>query len=1051
MGRTSSKRSKLGAALVAISILGALTAVDAFSPSPAGAEIVRLDPELRTPDHSPTEEGWADGTTTPSVGAEDRYTAFVSSAALTDYSKNNFAQIYISDRELPTFPRLVSHNVAADALGNGNSFAPRISALGTTVVYQSAADNLVVGDTNGKVDVFAFDILSGTTTLISKNGMGTSNGDSTSPVVNALGTVIAFESTASDLVGADDQDDKSDVFVSRGGVLSRVSAPVGSAVADGDSSRPQIDGGGSVVTFASTATNLVDPATTAGGLFTRDVSQPVLGPVQLLVPGEAGVDKSPRDVSDDGSTLAFRTGNPSNFDTRAFVVDMASGDVTELTHDGNAVDIAEEMRLDGVGDKLIVGNSEVQYSLLFDLSESSDERPFILGPMRADLDAAGDSLAFTSFEELDGDDDGFSADLYMSDLVTYADPIVEIVSVDSTEHQGLNAQDSIGGSVSHDGRFVSFDSEATTWDTENGPIAQGGGFNDVFVRDRLSRTTTQVSVGIGDTEPNGNSYFSAISGDGKWIAFLSSATNLVADDAPGTNVFRYSMATGAIELVSDGTSDWPTINYDGQYVAFVDDAGDVVRWDAGSGQFHRVEEGLDGPSNFTRISDDGDRIAFTARDGAGPASSAWIYDVGNSLGVGDLYEIAPALNVDDPDNGDYLTSQFVVSLSGDGSTLATRSYLLDLDLDDEGSLWNVADPAMPQLISGVDPTGGLSTDGMQVIVAADTNPWSIQIFDRVTGTTRYVSFDQNSESYPDLNGDGTVAVFTKDDDFTAVGDTNEATDVFVWSAFELPPTNPTLTLDVTADPSSMPVPGGLVTYTVTAGLTGTTGSATITKLVDSELGNLLDPGLGFGDLVFQNDCPARFTGELLTAPESVTCSFKTFVFGVQPGPISRTITVSAQVESLAEIEAAAIGDEISTPDTVVVTLTARTGGGGGTPTGGTGGITTGGTGNPTTTGGTGSPTTTGGTGSPTTTGGSTSSTSSTSTTSTTAAGGGSSTTSTTAARSVTTTTVAGTNRTIPVTGSNTGQLFFVALALLGVGLIVTGQSKQQPATARRRR
>ena len=84
---------------------------------------------------------------------------------------------------------------------------------------------------------------------------------------------------------------------------------------------------------------------------------------------------------------------------------------------------------------------------------------------------------------------------------------------------------SFGPAISADGRYVAFMSGASNLvagDTNHSP--------DVFVRDRVTHVTWRVSVGPGGTQANASNYAPAISADGRYVAFSSSASNLVAGD-----------------------------------------------------------------------------------------------------------------------------------------------------------------------------------------------------------------------------------------------------------------------------------------------------------------------------------------------------------------------------------------------------------------------------------------------------------------------------------------------------------------------------------------
>lgn len=131
--------------------------------------------------------------------------------------------------------------------GNDYSTTPSVSGDGTTVVFHSAASDLVAGDGNGTIDVFVWARSSG---LISRVTNG--NAASYSASISRYGTTVAFHSDASNLVPGDANGAK-DVFVwDRGsGGISRLTA------GDGSSFDPKVSADGSTVVFTSEASNLV--------------------------------------------------------------------------------------------------------------------------------------------------------------------------------------------------------------------------------------------------------------------------------------------------------------------------------------------------------------------------------------------------------------------------------------------------------------------------------------------------------------------------------------------------------------------------------------------------------------------------------------------------------------------------------------------------------------------------------------------------------------------------------------------------------------------------
>ena len=169
----------------------------------------------------------------PSVSADGRYVAFHSLATnLVPGDTNGVQDVFVRDRQSGTTER-----VSVDSLGaQGNSLSefPSISADGRYVAFHSWASNLVPGDTNGWGDVFVRDCQSGTTERVSVDSLG-AEGNYTSgfsrPSISPDGCCVAFESAASNLVTGDTNGEE-DVFVrdrrSKDAKVNRFPGPVSS-------------------------------------------------------------------------------------------------------------------------------------------------------------------------------------------------------------------------------------------------------------------------------------------------------------------------------------------------------------------------------------------------------------------------------------------------------------------------------------------------------------------------------------------------------------------------------------------------------------------------------------------------------------------------------------------------------------------------------------------------------------------------------------------------------------------------------------------------------
>ena len=187
---------------------------------------------------------------------------------------------------------------------------------------------------------------------------------------------------------------------------------------------------------------------------------------------------------------------------------------------------------------------------------------------------------------------------------------------------------------SADGSVVAFESEA-------GDLVPGdvNDMSDVFVHDRHTGVTTRVSVGPAGTEADGPSGFASLSDDGRFVAFHSEATNLVEHDTNELpDIFVHDRITAKTSRLSraagggepTGPSQWPSISGDSRFVAFSSLASDIVAGDTNrasdifvhdrqQGTTARVSVGpggvqADGPSLiFPSISRDGRYVAFTSQ------------------------------------------------------------------------------------------------------------------------------------------------------------------------------------------------------------------------------------------------------------------------------------------------------------------------------------------------------------------------------------------------------------------------------------------------------
>lgn len=194
----------------------------------------------------------------PSISVDGRYVAFESFASnLVVGDSNYYTDIFVKDTHAGTIT-LVSR--ASDGtIGNGDCDSPSISADGRYVAFSSLASNLVAGDTNHNPDIFVKDTYTGTITLVSRATDGTiGNGNSDNPTISADGCYVAFESAARNLV-AGDTNQAYDIFVkdTRTGAITLVSHAADGIFGNESSHNPSISADGSHVAFESDASNLM--------------------------------------------------------------------------------------------------------------------------------------------------------------------------------------------------------------------------------------------------------------------------------------------------------------------------------------------------------------------------------------------------------------------------------------------------------------------------------------------------------------------------------------------------------------------------------------------------------------------------------------------------------------------------------------------------------------------------------------------------------------------------------------------------------------------------
>lgn len=434
-------------------------------------------------------------------------------------------------------------NAHTGAAGNGNSFYPGISANGRYVAFASTSSNLVPGDTNNRQDIFVYDRELGQTERVSVASDGTqANGESSIYVtMSADGRYVAFESIASNLV-AGDTNGQIDAFVHDRltGVTERVSVATNGAQGNRYSGYPAISADGRFVAFYTGASLAGNPFGQQG-ILVRDrllgttewATRPLSGTASAVGPS----------ISADGRYIAFigqgefLPGSAAK-GSQVYVVDRQSGafEAVSVSDSGVYANRGSHTPTISADGRYVVFNSQ-SWNLTSDRVSQAYENVYIrdrqtrktelvsatldgsmpLGTSRAgfnnSMSADGRYVVFFSLANnlVGGDTNAY--DVFVRDRQSRVIERISLTELDA-EANGYN----YGGSISADARYVTFYSTATNLTANDG----NGAALDVFVRDRVNNqppfafagydqlveaTAVQTPVtldGAGSSDPDGD-------------------------------------------------------------------------------------------------------------------------------------------------------------------------------------------------------------------------------------------------------------------------------------------------------------------------------------------------------------------------------------------------------------------------------------------------------------------------------------------------------------------------------------------------------------------
>jgi Tol biopolymer transport system component len=777
----------------------------------------------------------------PVVSRDGRYVAFRSGATdlVPGYTRDPNStwgtDAFLFDR-VTGATTLVSRTRNSATTGGGGWY-PEISPDGAAVAFPSTGTNLVPGqfDHAGSWDLFLFDRAAGTTVLVSHapGSFATATGANEQPGtfqvtpggawvvfldwdaqfrsqvrlfrrsnasvtlvsrsisspalganqssqearVTADGAFVVFDSAATDLVYGQSGTGVSNVYLfgRAADALTLVSGSGGSGLVSGNhySLTPEVSADGSVIAYSTFATDLVPGTVDRNGivdvaLYDRGTAATTLA--SLHAPGQASATPSAASTllsaSADGRHAVFLSASinamPGLVDRSdgndVFLTDRVTGTTTLVSHadglpatTGDGESVAAAISADGAWVAFV--------------SRSTDLVP---GQEDTNIDSW-----------YSNDEPGF--DVFLYNRATGAATLASHIPGSSTTAGDETCIPEL--SISADGRYVAFVGLASN-------LVSGQVDNyteDIFLYDRVADTTTLVSrkSGTANQTANQSSIEPVISGDGRWIAFHSLASDLVAGSTDTNNLYDVflfdrdsgqalllSRAAGTAATAANGLSTTPSLSPDGRYVVFTSNAGNLVPGQTGpansnlflfdratgvvelisrrAGTATTTVEG----AGYGAVSDDGRYVAFL--------STGSLLVPGQSAGLG-----TAKANI------------FVHDRVTRQTELISRSVLSPLKTSD-----NHADR----------PT--LSPDGRYVAFvsrATDLAPGAtgrdVYLADRQLHTLERVAegpgpyYDLSwtgPYAIPRLSADGRAVLFTSGGLSLVPGDWNGANDVFAW-------------------------------------------------------------------------------------------------------------------------------------------------------------------------------------------------------------------------------------------------------------------------------